>query len=76
MKRLLTAGVAALVLVASQAAAVAPSAANLSVADRAASQSQTANEFQGLNPWVLALIAAGVIAIIIAASNNDSPSSP
>jgi hypothetical protein len=76
MKRLLTAGVAALVLVASQAAAVAPSIASLNVADRAASQSQTANEFEGMSPWVIAAIVAGIIAIIVAASNNDSPSSP
>ena len=76
MKRLLTVGAAALVLVASQAAAVAPGVSGLTTADRAAAQSQTANQFEGMSPWVLGAIIVGVVAIIIAVSNNDSPSSP
>lgn len=76
MKRLLTAGVAALVLVASQAAAVAPAASNLNPSDRAASHAQTANEFGNMSPLMLALIIAAIIAAIAALSQNDSPSSP
>ena len=44
--------------------------------DRAAAESQTANQFEGMSPWVLGAIIVGVVAIIIAVSNNDSPSSP
>lgn len=77
MKRLLTASVAALALIASQASAVAPNLTSLNVTDRTGSQSQTASEFMGLSPWVLALIAAALIGIIYAVSNNnDNPSSP
>jgi hypothetical protein len=76
MKGLLTAGVASMVLVASQAAAVAPTLAPLNASDRAATPTQTENEMFGLSPLVLALIAAAIIAIIVVANNNDNPSSP
>ena len=77
MKRLLTASVAALALMAGQASAVTPTLTSLNVTDRTGSEAQAASEFMGLSPWVLALIAAGLIGIIIAVSNNnDGPSSP
>jgi hypothetical protein len=77
MKRLLTASVASLVLIASQASAVAPTLAPLNVSDRAGTTAQTQDELFGLSPLVLALIAAAIIAIIVVASNNDdNPSSP
>ena len=76
MKRLLAGSVAAMMLVASQASAVAPTLTNLGGADRAAATSQTANEYFGLSPLVLALIAAGLIAIIWVVVDDDDPSSP
>jgi hypothetical protein len=76
MKRLLTAGVASLVLVAGQAAASAPSLTQLGMADRAASPSQVQNEMFGLSPLVIGLILAGIIVVVVVATDDDDPSSP
>lgn len=80
MKRLLTAGIASLVLVASQAAATAPSMSPLGVADRAGSPAATSNqmegEWMGLSPLVWGLIVAGIIVIVVVATDDDNSSSP
>ena len=75
MKRLLTAGVAALVLVASQASAVAPNATTLNVADRAGPAAASSNELWGVRNEILALIAL-LIAAGVWAISEDGSSSP
>jgi hypothetical protein len=74
---MLTAGLAGLALMASQAAASADNAA-LRVGDRVGGPAESAQQLEGYSPWLLVLAAAVIATIIVVAVNddNDEPASP
>jgi hypothetical protein len=77
MRKMLTAGLAGLALMASQAAASANNAA-LRVGDRVGAPTQGAQKLEGVSPFLLIVAAAVIVTIIVVAANDDEdePASP
>jgi len=77
MKKTITAALAALALVGGQAAA--SSDAVLNAGDRLGSHIESAQNLEGIDPTLLIIAifaTAAIIAVIVYASDDDSPSSP
>ena len=76
MRKLLTAAMAGLVLVASQAAASSDSTV-LRVGDRVGGESQAATQLEEISAWwLIAIATAVVIIVVIADDDGDEPASP